>query len=138
VRGLIAALEAISPKLPPDLKVIPGHGVISNLDDVRAYVKRLKETLAVVEQGVQQGKTLDQLKQEKVLEPWKDLVGRLHLRRCVDRDSLQRPDRQGRHIHQAQLRSYGVQEAWALTRLRPPTAATLYLRAARRVLGRKP
>jgi len=53
---LIAALEAISPKLPPDLKVIPGHGVISNLDDVRAYVKRLKETLAVVEQGVRQGR----------------------------------------------------------------------------------
>jgi len=75
VRGLIAALEAISPKLPPDLKVIPGHGVISNLDDVRAYVKRLKETLAVVEQGVQQGKTLDQLKQEKVLEPWKAWSG---------------------------------------------------------------
>jgi glyoxylase-like metal-dependent hydrolase (beta-lactamase superfamily II) len=71
VRGLIAALEEITSKLPPDVKVIPGHGVISNLDDVRSCVKMLKETLAVVEQGVKQGKTLDQLKQEKVLEPWK-------------------------------------------------------------------
>ncbi len=75
VRGLIVALEEITPKLPPDVKVIPGHGVISNLDDVRVYVKMLKETLAVVEQGVKQGKTLDQLKQEKVLEPWKEWSG---------------------------------------------------------------
>jgi glyoxylase-like metal-dependent hydrolase (beta-lactamase superfamily II) len=71
VRGLIAALEEIMPKLPTDVKVIPGHGPISNLDDVRAYVKMLKETLAVVERGIKQGKTLDQLKKEKVLEPWK-------------------------------------------------------------------
>jgi hypothetical protein len=35
----------------------------------------LKETLAVVEQGVRQGKTLDQLKQEKVLDRWKEWSG---------------------------------------------------------------
>jgi cyclase len=71
VRGVIAGLEEITAKLPPDVKVIPGHGTISNLDDIRACVKMLKETLVVVEQGVNQGKSLDQLKQEKVLEPWK-------------------------------------------------------------------
>lgn len=75
VRGLIAALEEIITRLPPDVKVIPGHGVISNLDDVRTFVKMLKETRAIVEQGVKQGKTLDQLKQEKVLDPWKDWSG---------------------------------------------------------------
>jgi glyoxylase-like metal-dependent hydrolase (beta-lactamase superfamily II) len=75
VRGLIVALEEIIPKLPSDVKVIPGHGVISNLDDVRVYVKMLKETLAVVERGVKQGKTVEQLKQEKVLEPWKEWSG---------------------------------------------------------------
>lgn len=73
VRGLIAGLEEIVLKLPPDVKVIPGHGVISNLNDVRACVKMLKETLTVVEQGVKQGKSLEQLKQEKVLEAWKQL-----------------------------------------------------------------
>jgi glyoxylase-like metal-dependent hydrolase (beta-lactamase superfamily II) len=73
VRGLIAGLEEIVLKLPPDVKVIPGHGVISNLNDVRACVKMLKETLSVVEQGVKRGKSLEQLKQEKVLEAWKQL-----------------------------------------------------------------
>ena len=75
VEGMIAALQEVVPKLPPDVKVIPGHGNVSNLDDVREYVKMLVETRAVVEKGVKQGKTLDQLKQEKVLEPWKKWNG---------------------------------------------------------------
>jgi cyclase len=72
VRGLIAGLEEVIGKLPPDVKVIPGHGMVSNLDDVRACVKMLKETLAAVEKGVKQGKSFEQLKQEKVLEPWEE------------------------------------------------------------------
>lgn len=75
VQGMIAALEEVVPKLPPDVKIIPGHGNVSNLDDVREYVKMLIETRAVVEKGVKQGKTLDQLKQEKVLDPWKKWNG---------------------------------------------------------------
>jgi len=74
VRGL-AALEELIPTLPPDVIVIPGHGVVSNLDDVRTFVKMLKETRAVVDRGVKQGKTLDQLEHEKVLDPWKEWSG---------------------------------------------------------------
>ena len=70
VEGMIAALEEIIPKLPADVKVIPGHGAISNLDDVRTYVVMLKDTRAVVEDGIKQGKSLVQLQQEKVLSRW--------------------------------------------------------------------
>jgi hypothetical protein len=38
-------------------------------------VTMLKETWAAVEKGVHQGKTLDQLKQEKVLDLWKKWSG---------------------------------------------------------------
>jgi cyclase len=75
VEGMIIACEEVIPKLPPDVKVIPGHGAIGTLDDVREYITMLKETRAVVQKGVQQGKTLDQLKQEKVLDPWKKWNG---------------------------------------------------------------
>jgi len=75
VEGMIAAMEEVVPKLPADVKVIPGHGDIANLDDVRIYTKMLIDTRAVVEKGIQQKKTLDQLKQEKVLEPWKKYSG---------------------------------------------------------------
>lgn len=75
VEGMIAAMEEVVPKLPADVKVIPGHGDIADLDDVRTYTKMLIDTRAVVEKGIQQNKTLDQLKQEKVLEPWKKYSG---------------------------------------------------------------
>ena len=75
VDGMIAAMQEVIPKLPPDVKVIPGHGQISNLDEVREYVKMLIETRAAVGKGVEQGKTLDQLKQEKVLDAWKKWNG---------------------------------------------------------------
>jgi len=75
VEGMIKALEEIVPKLPPDVKVIPGHGVVSNLDDVRRYIAMLKDTSDVVEKGIKQGKTVDQLKQENVLAAWEKWSG---------------------------------------------------------------
>lgn len=70
VQGMIAAMEKATAQLPPDVKVIPGHGALSNLDDVREFVKMLKDTSAVVEKALAAHKTLDQMKQEKILAPW--------------------------------------------------------------------
>jgi glyoxylase-like metal-dependent hydrolase (beta-lactamase superfamily II) len=75
VEGMIVAAEYVIAKLPADVKVIPGHGPISNLDDVRKFVAMLEETRSVVEKAIKAGKTLDQMKQEKILEPWKKLSG---------------------------------------------------------------
>jgi len=69
-KGMIAALENAMTVLPKDVKVIPGHGALATLDDVRPFVTMLKETRAVVEKGVKAGKTLQQLQQEKVLAQW--------------------------------------------------------------------
>ena len=75
VQGMIAAMEKATAQLPADVRVIPGHGAISNLDDVRAYTKMLKETSAVVESALKAHKTLDQMKQEKILAPWSKFSG---------------------------------------------------------------
>jgi len=75
VQGMIAAMEKSTAQLPADVKVIPGHGGLSNLDDVRAYTKMLKETSAVVEKALKAHKTLDQMKQEKILAPWEKFSG---------------------------------------------------------------
>jgi glyoxylase-like metal-dependent hydrolase (beta-lactamase superfamily II) len=75
VQGMIAAMEKASAQLPPDVKVIPGHGGLSNLDDVRAFVQMLKETSAVVQKGLDAHKTVEQMKQEKILDPWKKWSG---------------------------------------------------------------
>jgi cyclase len=75
VQGMIDAMEKAIAQLPPDVKVIPGHGALSNLDDVRAFTKMLKETTAVVQKALDDHKTLDQMKQEKILAPWKKFSG---------------------------------------------------------------
>jgi cyclase len=72
VQGMISAMEKATAQLPPDVKVIPGHGALSNLDDVRAFTKMLKDTSAVVQKALDAHKTLEQMKQEKILEPWRE------------------------------------------------------------------
>jgi len=75
VQGMIAAMEKATGQLPADVKVIPGHGALSNLDDVREFTKMLKETSAVVEKALKAHKTLEQMKQERILDPWKKFSG---------------------------------------------------------------
>jgi cyclase len=75
VQGMIAATEKVAADLPADVKVIPGHGALSNMDDVKAFTKMLKETSAVVEKGLDNHKTLEQMKQEKILAPWEKFSG---------------------------------------------------------------
>jgi cyclase len=70
VQGMIAAMEKASSMLPPDVKVIPGHGQLSNLDDVRAFVQMLKETSAAVQKAIDQKMTVEQMKAQKILAPW--------------------------------------------------------------------
>ncbi len=75
VQGMIAAMERATAQLPADVKVIPGHGQLSNLDDVRAFTTMLKETSSAVQKDLDAHKTLEQMKQEKILEPWKKWSG---------------------------------------------------------------
>ena len=75
VQGMIAATEKVAAELPADVKVIPGHGALSNMDDVKAFTKMLKETSAVVENALDNHKTLEQMKQEKILAPWEKFSG---------------------------------------------------------------
>src|SRR6266487_1492922 len=75
VEGMIAATEKVAAELPADVRVIPGHGALSNLDDVRSFVKMLKETSAVVQKAIDTHKTLEQMKQEKILAPWQKWSG---------------------------------------------------------------
>ena len=70
VQGMAEACEKVAAQLPADVKVIPGHGALSNLDDVRAFAKMLRETTAVIKKALEGHKTLDQMKREKILAPW--------------------------------------------------------------------
>jgi cyclase len=67
IPGYIAAVESVVKEAKPDTKFIPGHGPLASLDDLKNYLAMLKESYQIVSAGVKQGKTLEQLKQQKVL-----------------------------------------------------------------------
>lgn len=75
IDGMISGVENAIAQLPADVKIIPGHGPVSDLDDVRAYVKMLKETRAAVQEELDKKMTLEQMKQKKLLDPWKKYSG---------------------------------------------------------------
>jgi cyclase len=70
VQGMIAACDKVVAVLPADVKVIPGHGQLSNLTEIRDYSTMLKETSAAVQAAIKSGKTVDQMKKEKILAAW--------------------------------------------------------------------
>jgi len=69
-RGYVAAVKAVLEDLPADAKIIPGHGPLASRADLQAHLAMLEGTLAAVETGIAEGKTLEQLQQAKVLAPW--------------------------------------------------------------------
>jgi len=75
IDGMIAGVEKAIAQLPPDVKIIPGHGNVSTIDDVRAYVKMLKETRAAVQDALDKKMTLTDMKEKKILDPWKKYSG---------------------------------------------------------------
>jgi len=75
IDGMIDGVEKAIAQLPADVKVIPGHGSVSSLDDVRTYIKMLKDTRETVRAALKQKKTLDQMKKDKILDPWKKYSG---------------------------------------------------------------
>ena len=75
IDGMIDAVEKVIAQSPPDVTIIPGHGPVSKLGDLRSYLLMLKETRNVVAKALRDGKTLDQLRQAKILDPWKKYSG---------------------------------------------------------------
>jgi len=75
VQGMIAACEKAAAEFPPDVKIIPGHGALATMDDLRAYTQMLKDTAAAVQKALAEHKTLAQMKEEKILAPWQKYAG---------------------------------------------------------------
>jgi cyclase len=75
IDGMIAGVEGAIEKLPADVKVIPGHGNVSTLEDVHAYIQMLKDTRAAVHDALQKKMTLAEMKEKKILDPWKKYSG---------------------------------------------------------------
>ena len=71
VEGLTKNIGEIIEKIPAGAKLIPGHGPLSTIDDLKSYHRMLQETTNVLRQKIAAGKTLEQMKSEGLPEEWK-------------------------------------------------------------------
>ena len=71
VVGLSENIAKIIPMLRDDVKIIPGHGPLSTLGDLKDYHKMLVETTDFVRGGIKAGKSLDELIAAGVPDKWK-------------------------------------------------------------------
>lgn len=72
VQGMIGACEDVLRRVPADAKIVPGHGEVASVEDLRVYLKMLKDTSAQVEKALKAGKSLAQMKHEHILAAWSE------------------------------------------------------------------
>ena len=67
IKQLIVSLDRVLAEYPAETKVIPGHGELATMDDLRRYTTMLKETVAAVETGLRQNKAPEDLRQDPAI-----------------------------------------------------------------------
>jgi len=72
IQGMIAACSDVLRSAPADAKIVPGHGELANLDELRTYLKMLEDTSAAVSAALKAGRTLAQMQQAKILGAWSE------------------------------------------------------------------
>lgn len=70
VRGMLAGVEKVLSTMPDDVKVIPGHGPLSDKAGLARFADMLRGSIAAVDAAVKKGQTLEQMQSGKILEPW--------------------------------------------------------------------
>jgi glyoxylase-like metal-dependent hydrolase (beta-lactamase superfamily II) len=70
VEGLTKNVGKVIDQLQVGVKIIPGHGPLSTLDDLKAYHRMLRETTDAVRQQITADKSLDKIKAEGLPGEW--------------------------------------------------------------------
>lgn len=71
VEGMTRNVGEIISKLPQGVKIIPGHGPLSEVEGLKAFHRMLVETTEIVRKKMAAGKSLEQLKAEGLPDEWK-------------------------------------------------------------------
>ena len=72
VENLVKNVEKLIQDYPADATVVPGHGPLATMEDLKTYHRMLMETIAEVAKLIEAGKSLDEIKAAGVAEEWKD------------------------------------------------------------------
>lgn len=65
-------IQKIITMMPADIKIIPGHGRIYTIEELKEYKKMVIETTNIVKKEFEKGKIPDEMKKGEILKDWKD------------------------------------------------------------------
>jgi cyclase len=71
VAGYIKTVATVLEKIPADAKVIPGHGTLSTVEDLKNFHAKLVETSDFVKKQIAEGKSLTDIKAQGLPEKYK-------------------------------------------------------------------
>jgi cyclase len=71
VDGFVKTVGEMIRRMPPGAKIIPGHGPLANIDDLKRFHGMLVQTTTIVRRKVKARKSLEQIKKEGLPEEWK-------------------------------------------------------------------
>ncbi|MGB7069979.1 MAG: MBL fold metallo-hydrolase [Pyrinomonadaceae bacterium] len=71
VQGLINNIGMLIKEISPDAKLIPGHGPLATLDDLKAYHSALSESSKIVQNSMRKKRTLEEIKKAGLPEKFK-------------------------------------------------------------------
>ena len=71
VEGYLRNVEGVLATLPPDVRIIPGHGALAGRAELERFVAMLRETISLVRQKKAAGRTLEQVKAEGLPQKYK-------------------------------------------------------------------
>ena len=68
--GLRDSIGNVLDRLPEDAKVIPGHGSLSTVDDLKTYHRMLTESVATVKAAKDAGKSVEEIQAAGLSDEW--------------------------------------------------------------------
>jgi cyclase len=71
VEGYIKTVATVLEKVPADAKIIPGHGKLATVEDLKGFHAMLVETTSLVKKSIADGKSLDEIKTAGLPDKWK-------------------------------------------------------------------
>lgn len=70
--GFANNLKTIVRIMPPDVKIVVGHGPDFRIQDVQTYEKMIRSSLNTIRTAMQNGVTIKEIKNTNLLNEWKD------------------------------------------------------------------
>jgi glyoxylase-like metal-dependent hydrolase (beta-lactamase superfamily II) len=71
VQGLINNIATLIRQIPPDAKLIPGHGPLATIEDFKTYHQTIVDTANLIQAEMKKGKSADEIRKMGLPEKYK-------------------------------------------------------------------